>query len=354
MRNHKYYIIFLLLMSPYFISAVQAGQVDTITKFSSGTKAVAAEVNGNFTEHSSQINDNDDQIAALLSRVVALETKLASVSLETVNGQPTVRFSGVNVQVVNGLGNTLTINGLGNLLIGYDEENLVGGTERCSLGITDPGGIAIITMGDCTTAGGTWALSHKTGSHYLVTGSDHNYSSFGGLVAGFRNTVNTKFATVSGGSTNIASGVASSVSGGIENVARGNRSSVSGGTINVASGEDSSVSGGFSNTASGNSSSANGGSFSTASGNRSSVSGGLNSTASGVDSSVVGGNNNVASGIRSSVSGGAVNTASGFQSSVGGGTNNIADGINSSVSGGSSSSAPGTDDWAAGSLFEDF
>src|SRR5258705_97292 len=33
----------------------------------------------------------------------------------------TIRFSGVNVQIVNGLGATETVNGVGNLIVGYNE-----------------------------------------------------------------------------------------------------------------------------------------------------------------------------------------------------------------------------------------
>src|SRR5438105_7935709 len=37
-----------------------------------------------------------------------------------VGGKPTVQFSGVNVQVVDGSGSTSTINGTGNLVLGYN------------------------------------------------------------------------------------------------------------------------------------------------------------------------------------------------------------------------------------------
>jgi hypothetical protein len=36
-------------------------------------------------------------------------------------GKPTIQFSGVNVQIVNGEGKTASVNGDGNLVIGYDE-----------------------------------------------------------------------------------------------------------------------------------------------------------------------------------------------------------------------------------------
>jgi trimeric autotransporter adhesin len=179
---------------------------------------------------------------ALAARVAELEKLLASVSLQTVDGQPTVRFSGVNVQIVNGQGSTTTSNGRGNLLLGYNEQR-------------------------------SPAVS-RTGSHYLVIGREHQWTTHSGIVSGFRNT---------------ATGQYSSVTGGDSNVAFGNHSSVSGGTNNTASGAASSVSGGSGNTASGTTSSVSGGSGNTASGGQASVSGGFLNSASGPASSILGG-----------------------------------------------------------------
>jgi hypothetical protein len=232
----------------------------------------------------------DALLAAYDARITALEDLLASVTLE--NGGQDFVFTGVNVHVRSGSGSTSgTINGLGNLIVGYDEARTSG--------------------------------SDKSGSHNLVVGPNHNYTSYGGLVVGYENTISGDFVTVSGGLYNTASGFASSVSGGGYNTASGARSSVSSGEDNTASNLYSSVSGGDSNTASGD---------------RSSVSGGKTNTASGDHSSVSGGVNNTASGSRSSVSGGIYNEASGDYSSV---------------SGGNLRSVSGIADWRAGGLFED-
>jgi hypothetical protein len=235
----------------------------------------------------------------------------------TRNGN-TLLFEGMNLQIVNGLGETdgvpdgeLTIlgevNGLGNLIIGYNEAR-------------DDG-----------------VDSDKSGSHNLVVGSQHNYSSYGSLVAGLKNTTSGIFSTVSSGYGNTASGIISSVTGGEDHEASGDGSSVSGGQGNTASGEFSSVSGGFANTASAN---------------NSSVSGGGGNTASGIMSSVSGGGGNTASRDTSSVSGGSENTASGPASSVSGGFGNTASGSHASVSGGRLRSAPNENNWAAGGLSE--
>ncbi len=253
----------------------------------------------------------ETESAALASKVTALETKTASISALTVEGQPTVQFRGVNVQIVDGSGDTDgDVNGLGNLIVGYNED-LTGQDET------------------------------RTGSHNLIVGDEHTYTSYGGVVFGSSNTITAPNASVTGGGSNEASGSLSSVSGDAANTASDVYSSVTGGGENTASGFASSVSGGDLNTASGSLSSVSGGDLNTASGSLSSVSGGDSNTASGSESSVSGGDSNTASGARSWVSGGDLNAASGIASSVSGGEENVASGTDASVSGGDSNEASG-------------
>ncbi|MCP4130100.1 MAG: hypothetical protein GY754_03685 [bacterium] len=221
-------------------------------------------------------------------------------------GQPTIQFSGVNVQIVSGSGSTAGgINGRGNLIVGYNE----------------------------TRAGN----SDKSGSHNIIVGLQHNYSSYGGLVAGLRNTISARYSCVNGGRDNTATGDGSSVSGGIYNSASGDESSVSGGWLNTADGKYSSVSGGWQNRASGM---------------NSSVSGGIYNIAGNTYASVSGGCWNEASARYSSVSGGTNNTAGGERSSVSGGSHNTANGERSSVSGGYQRSVANRYNWTAGGLFQ--
>ncbi|MCP4136920.1 MAG: hypothetical protein GY754_38470 [bacterium] len=155
-------------------------------------------------------------------------------------GQPTIQFSGVNVQIVSGAGYTKggdgdyytegTVNGLGNLIVGYNEKIPWSGPTH-----------------------------DRTGSHNIIVGNWHNYSSYGGLVVGQGNTISGEFSSVSGGEDNTAIGDHSSVSGGDHNTAGGSFSSVSGGSLNRASGYECSVSGGTRNTAYGDCSSVSGG-----------------------------------------------------------------------------------------------
>jgi hypothetical protein len=132
-----------------------------------------------------------------------------------VAGQPTVQFSGVNVQVVNGDGITESTNGEGNLVIGYDE-NL--------------------------------AKRNQTGSHDLIVGEGNEFTSFGGLVAGARNAITGAYASVTGGLFNSASNDFASVSGGEDNTASGSPASVSGGFANRAITFSAWVGGGYGNT----------------------------------------------------------------------------------------------------------
>ena len=341
--------------------ATGAGDADTLDGQDASAFAATGHSHGDSYYTKAEV---DAIVSGLQTTIDQLTTLLAGVT----RAGSDITFSGVNVHIVNGTGTTDgAVNGLGNLVVGYNELR------------------------------GSW--DNRTGSHNIVVGDEHNYSSYGGLVVGRWNTISGDWASVSGGKENSASGTGSSVSGGEENHASGGYSSVSGGYSNEASGLYTSVSGGEENHASdfftsisGGSwnetgayvSSVSGGEHNIASANYSSVSGGRYNEASGVYSSVSGGQYNIASGTasfvgggggeisvdgnlafadysailggrdnlagdpaltdhdigtQSTVSGGSVNTASGDYSSVSGGTANTASGSYSSVSGGSSNTA---------------
>lgn len=194
----------------------------------------------------------------LEDRVTDLEGLLDGVSREDVDGRDTLRFAGMNLQLLNGDGVTTTTNGLGNLIVGYNEEPAFGEVQR-------------------------------DGSHNLVIGAEHNYSASGGLVAGHRNTISADFASVTGGQSNTASAEYGSVTGGMSNTSSALHASVSGGERNQASGIRSSVSGGNSNTASHSTASVSGGFGNTAANLAASVSGGAVNQAQGPHSSILGG-----------------------------------------------------------------
>jgi hypothetical protein len=209
------------------------------------------------------------ECAALEARVAALETLVAAQQLKTrcistFSTDQLLLVDGCNLQVVNGSETTegatgvtcttnadcatvngeicnlhgacTSVNGFGNVIIGYNEE-----------ATDDP-------------------VDVRSGSHNLVIGRWHSYSSYGGIVAGEDNQISSPGAAVCGGSRNDAMGELSSISGGWYGIASGLRASISGGLENTASGETSSVSGGRDNIASGSRSSVSGGRERTASG----------------------------------------------------------------------------------------
>lgn len=233
--------------------------------FMSGSTISSSEMNANF--------------AALEARIVALEAKLNPISLETVDGYSSFVFSGVNVHVRSGCGSTNdtaggcgSLSGLGNLIIGYNEDNA--------------------------------SDDVRTGSHNLVIGAEHTYTSYGGLVAGWDNAITNTSAVVSGGNLNTASGLFASVSGGQENLASGDYASVSAGQQNTASAIFTTVSGGR---------------FNDATYTGAAVSGGNSNLASGLTASVSGGHNNISSSTNTAVSGGGYNIAGDSGDTVSGG-----------------------------------
>ncbi|MHC4202968.1 MAG: hypothetical protein ACYSU0_23520, partial [Planctomycetota bacterium] len=160
------------------------------------------------------VYDMERDIASLQVRIAELEARLACVTLE--NGGDDFVFTGVNVHVRSGSGSTAGgPNGRGNLIVGYNEAT---GSQT------------------------------RTGSHNLIVGPEHEYTSYGGVVAGYENTISGRHASVTGGERGIASGRYSSVTGGYDNDATGWYASVAGGQLNSAGGLVSSVAGGLGNT----------------------------------------------------------------------------------------------------------
>ena len=178
-----------------------------------------------------------------------------------VGGKPTVQFTGVNVQVVNGTGVESTLNGTGNLIVGYDET---------------PG--------------------KQTGSHnFLLGGPDQSDTSYGGILAGRANTTSNGYASILGGQYNNAAGYASTIGGGYSNKTSSNNSTVSSGCSNLAGTGTLAVNANCTKTAD-----------------------------TGFYVSVTGGTGNQAEAENSTVSGGAYNLANDLYTSISGGCDNLA------------------------------
>ena len=164
------------------------------------------------------------RVSALEARMTAVESVNATQSAQIAALQAQTQFlsvangemfvTGTNLHIVNGFGATSQVNGKGNLIVGYNQLRNDGTDDR-------------------------------SGSHNLIVGDFNNYSSFGGLIAGFNNNITGVYSTVSGGNGNTASGSSSSVSGGKLNTASFHWCSVSGGESNTASQLGSSISGGY-------------------------------------------------------------------------------------------------------------
>ena len=230
-----------------------------------------------FDDLQQQINALSMANSALVSRVSSLETELGLanakiaaiesnsaldldglVTVDDSGSHTTVLMTGVNLQVVNGDGSTDSVNGVGNIIVGYNvpgfflEPDPEGGFEYCSDG-------QYINQADCEFNGGVWANSHKSGSHNVIIGDNHNYSQYAGLVVGannairapnsavsggHRNQVTAEHASISGGRDNYATAVFATVAGGFDNWATANFAHVSGGEDNQANATFSSILGG--------------------------------------------------------------------------------------------------------------
>jgi hypothetical protein len=239
----------------------------------------------------------------------------------------TFRFTGVNVQIVNGLGATngnpadptataaakTTTNSLGNLIVGYDEP----------------------TQGNLT----------RVGSHNLVVGTQAAYESFGGLAVGLAPKLRGAYAAAIAGNNNRADGDLSVVLGGVRNEAEGRASTCTGGFENRAIGEFSLASGGRHNTATASTTTVVGGSANRATSWLATVTGGAANHAQGRQSTVSGGFRNIARGEYATVNGGEGNIADGPYAS-------IAFGLNRRISA-QNQSGNRSHDGVAGSLWED-
>lgn len=279
----------------------------------------------------------------LVAGVQALECLTGSMTRGTIDDKDSIVFRGTNVHIRNSQGpieewdSTLQHqlpesdqwknNGLGNLIIGYDEF-----APNRSL--------------------------PKEGSHNLIVGPGHSYSSVGAIIAGVANQSTKPATTVIGGTYNHADALYSSITGGFLNTTHGRYSSITGGADNQVWGSHSSISGGTDNKIYGSYSSISGGSegtigaegseFADGLGAYSSISGGLYNKAYGRYSSISGGQNNTTGDLSSpdvseysTISGGADNSTDGDNATVSGGMGNQANGNYSSVSGGEGNSATG-------------
>jgi hypothetical protein len=219
--------------------AASAGLTVCIDNASGAMRAVASASECTANESSQELATTAE-VDALSARVTALESLLAGFSRDG----HTLLMSGLNLQLVNGMGQTETLNGLGNLILGYNVDN-----------------------GDT-----------RTGSHDLVIGDAHTYTSVSGIVSGLNDTLSGRYAFAAG-KDNTVSRDGAFVGGGAFNTASADHAFVGGGEFNIARGGDAFVGGGEFNTARGVFGFVGGGAANTARGGGAFVGGGANKTA---------------------------------------------------------------------------
>lgn len=248
---------------------------------------------GGNGELAGRVEDLEAENVALRGEVDDLTALLAGVSRqdqEVGEGEvyDTLVFDGMNLQVVNGEEQTDSANGLGNLILGYNAPREADFFQDAS---------------------------ERSGSHSLVVGDRHGWTSWGHILGGFSNDATGPWATVTGGATSTASGEFATVAGGRLHEADALHASVFGGTSGTASNNHAAVFGGAGNSATGTNAATMGGQDNTASGNGAATSGGQGNTASNSWASVSGGQTNSATANWASILGGqnqTLNTAHGI------------------------------------------
>ena len=311
-------------------AAIKILQKDALTAADLEGYATESWVSSQGYGLATDISTNAADITGLDTRLTAVEgdyfTTTSHPELDDLEGyllvdttSDEIVFEGANVYIQSGSmstddGGTLT--GLGNLIVGYAEN----------------------------TSGAA-----RTGSHNLVVGTEHGWTSYGGVVFGTENTITAEFAGVVGGWRNTASGERSLVSGGQYNDAQSDEAVVSGGSFNTAAGDTAWVGGGAYNTALELTSAVSGGYGNIASGQQAGIFGGYQNTATAERSAVFGGLQNLADDYYAVVAGGRGGISNGYAAAVYGGYNNTARGEYSVVAGGGSATV-GDANYALGDL----
>jgi uncharacterized coiled-coil protein SlyX len=248
------------------------------------------DLSAEFVEFQADLDAHAASLSAHAGAISDLQADTAGVAdvLQFVSSDGThVYVTGANLYIQSGDGSTTgSVNGLGNLIVGYDEDD--GGND-------------------------------KSGSHNLILGPNHDYTSYSGIVSGQGNASEATYASVIGGTSSTAdasyavvvggyaasasgsysaifggwepsaSGLASTTVGGREPEATGAYATASGGRANIASGSNSAVYGGYLNEASASMSLAGGGFDNVASGYASAIRGGYRSEVSGDYAGLIGG-----------------------------------------------------------------
>ena len=165
-------------------SAAMAGQVNSanMTSFTTGTAALAAEVNGNFSEVTTQVNDNDSRIASLEAQMNALlGTGITAASMNGAYKYIIVSAGGqanTTGYVANTFGRAkgdLTFNGDGTCSVAetsfneFEQLTVADSVDGIISSMTED--TALAPLSSCTyviTAGGKLTVNYPDGSSDIV------------------------------------------------------------------------------------------------------------------------------------------------------------------------------------------
>merc|ERR1740124_695509 len=165
-----------------------------------------------------------------------------------------IYFDGCNVHIRGGTAGTEDTNGRGNLIVGYNRQpptrdvprRVTGCKRGLAKGASDQAPRAKQPQHRRLQSEGD---PFRMDSHNIIVGDGHEYSCYGGIVAGYENRIHGAYASAVGGSGNEASKERAATFGGHRNVASGYEAVVSGGWRNDATGIRASVFGGKNNVA---------------------------------------------------------------------------------------------------------
>lgn len=328
------------------------GVLGTVTDNSEASIGVQGEVSsdlgyGLYTPNDARI---DGTIGSVKEWMVIVDDKLgfrlaASKEFETVlRGQ--AKNSTASGSVVMGHLNKVS-SGIGGAVICggglYDRDD----DRRLDNRVTDHfgtigGGFDNLAGNDDDDPGAAVGATVSGGTSNIASGVR---STVGG---GTGNEATEEFATIGGGGGesgddgNTASGSAATVAGGEANAASGDHATVGGGNNNEADGESATIGGGDGNAASSTRGATVGGGFENeASSSDATIGGGIRNKATLSATTIGGGRENKATGANATISGGWRNGALLPNATVGGGNSNEADAENATVSGGHSNEVSG-------------
>jgi len=191
-------------------------------------------------------------------RRLRTDDALSCINQDTSNAQ-NIYFDGCNVHIRAGTTLTEDTNGLGNLIVGYNRQppkRDVPRSTRCKrekvarkIPRARRRGLAKVASDQAPR---TKQPQHRRlqlksvrgGSHNIIVGDGHEYSCYGGIVAGYENKIHGAYASAVGGSDNEAAEEQAATFGGSKNVASGYEAVVFGGYDNDATGLRAAVFGG--------------------------------------------------------------------------------------------------------------